>query len=571
MTQPSLPLDTDLLIIGGGAGGMATALAASVMGLQVTLCEKTSAVGGTAATSAGTLWIPGNRLSQEAGYADTVNDARTYLQHLIGSHDPGGVREAFLQTANEAVEFFQTHTAVQFMPCGHHPDYLSLPGAAVSGRAIIPQPFDGRLLGRAFAHVRPPIDEFMVLGGMMVGKADIEPLVRRFQSWPAFAHASRLFLRYLSDRLRHRRGTRLVMGNALVARLYHSLLQRGVTVHWQSALNALHIESGHVTGATLKQGQTLHRINARLGVVLATGGIGHHAAWRAQALPSPVASQSLAAEGNTGDGLDAMVAVGAAVNVTEQAPGAFWTPVSAVRRANGSQGWYPHLSLDRAKPGLIAVNAAGQRFVNEADSYHDFVQGMYRRQANGEASIPAFLIVESRFIERYGLGAIHPGTKRLQPWVDAGYLWLQPTLHELARAAGIDAAALQATVALYNTDAKRGLDTTHGKGSSELNRFNGDPAHPGPNPCLAPIEQGPFVALRVWPADIGTSAGATTNANGQVLNDQGAAIGGMYAVGGDMASVMQGTYPGPGTTLGPALTFGYRIARHAAQLRSTLP
>ncbi|MFZ8940089.1 MAG: FAD-binding protein, partial [Burkholderiaceae bacterium] len=52
---------------------------------------------------------------------------------------------------------------------------------------------------------------------------------------------------------------------------------------------------------------------------------------------------------------------------------------------------------------------------------------------------------------------------------------------------------------------------------------------------------------------------------------QGAAIGGMYAVGGDMASVMQGTYPGPGTTLGPALTFGYRIARHAAQLRSTLP
>ncbi len=560
-----LPSETDLLVIGAGAGGLATALAASVLGLRVTLCEKTDTVGGTAATSAGTLWIPGNRISHAAGYRDSVAAARQYLDHLIGPDDPHGRREAFLQTANEAVDFFAQHTAVQFMPCGRHPDYLTHPGAAVDGRAIIPQPFDGRVLGRGFARVRPPIPEFMVLGGMMVGKADIAPLVHRFASWAAFAHATRLFIRYLSDRLRYPRGTRLVMGNALVARLYHSLRQRQVAVHWHTRLVHLQHDAGRVSGATVQQGSTRHTIRARLGVVVATGGLGHNAAWRQRALPAPVAMQSLAAPGNTGDGVEALVALGAHVDAASQAPGAFWTPVSRLQRADGSVGWYPHLSLDRAKPGLIAVNANGQRFVNEADSYHDFVQGMYQPQANGQPSIAAYLLVESRFVTRYGLGAIHPGTRRLQPWIDAGYVLMQPTVEALARAAGIDPAGLLATLAQYNRDARAGTDTQWGKGSTALNVFNGDPDHPVPNPCLAPIEQGPFVALRVWPADIGTSAGAQTNANGEVLSAQGTPIGGVYAVGSDMASVMQGTYPGPGTTLGPALTFGYRIARHAAQ------
>jgi len=561
----SLPSETDLLVIGAGAGGLATALAASVMGLRVTLCEKTDTVGGTAATSAGTLWIPGNRISQAAGYHDSVEAARQYLDHLIGPDDPHGRREAFLQTANEAVVFFAQHTAVQFMPCGRHPDYLAHPGAAVDGRAIIPQPFDGRLLGRAFARVRPPIPEFMVLGGMMVGKADIAPLVHRFASRAAFVHATRLFMRYLTDRLRYPRGTRLVMGNALVARLYHSLCQCQVAVHWHTRLVHLQHEAGRVSGATVQQGATCHTIRARLGVVVATGGLGHNAAWRQRALPAPVATQSLAAPGNTGDGIEALVALGTHVDTASQAPGAFWTPVSRLQRADGSVGWYPHLSLDRAKPGLIAVNANGQRFVNEADSYHDFVQGMYQPQANGQPSIAAYLLVESRFVTRYGLGAIHPGTRQLQPWVDAGYVLMQPTVEALARAAGIDPAGLLATLAQYNRDARAGTDTQWGKGNTPLNVFNGDPDHPGPNPCLAPIEQGPFLALRVWPADIGTGAGAQTNADGEVLNAQGTPIGGVYAVGSDMASVMQGTYPGPGTTLGPALTFGYRIARHAAQ------
>jgi succinate dehydrogenase/fumarate reductase flavoprotein subunit len=238
--------------------------------------------------------------------------------------------------------------------------------------------------------------------------------------------------------------------------------------------------------------------------------------------------------------------------------------VSVTRRADGSQGVFPHLSLDRAKPGLIAVNGAARRFVNEAASYHDFVEGMYASHKTAP-TLPAYLICESAFVARYGLGAIHPGTTDLRKAEREGYLVTAPTLEALAAKLKLDARALVGTVQRYNTMARAGKDTDFGKGETELNRFNGDPTQK-PNPCLRPIETGPFVALAVWPAEIGTSTGLVTNADGQVLDMQRRPIAGLYACGNDMASVMSGSYPGPGTTLGPALTFGWRVAMHAARL-----
>jgi 3-oxosteroid 1-dehydrogenase len=231
-------------------------------------------------------------------------------------------------------------------------------------------------------------------------------------------------------------------------------------------------------------------------------------------------------------------------------------------RPDGSQAVYPHILLDRAKPGLIAVNRAGRRFVNEADSYHDFVLGMYRAHEI-VPTIPAYLVCDQRFIRRYGIGLIHPGTRRLQRFIDASYLITADTLAALARRLGVDAAGLAETVAHHNRAAETGVDDAFGKGSSELNRFNGDPAH-GPNPCLGPIAVPPFYAVTVWPGVLATSAGVKTDEHGVVLDRAGAPIAGLYACGNDMASVMRGAYPGPGTTLGPALVFGYRVALHAA-------
>jgi hypothetical protein len=220
------PSEVDLLVAGAGPAGMAAALVASLEGLDVLLCEKSDQVGGTGSTSAGTLWIPGNSQSRAAGYSDSAEQADRYLSALIGEGTNRELRNAYLQTGPAVIDYLCARSDVQFIPCGKHPDYRSnMPGAALAGRAIVPEPFDGRLLDGEFRRIRPPVPEFMVLGGMMVGKADISPLIGRFRSIANFAYSAKLFLRYLSDRLTYARGTRLMMGNALVARLFYSLAQ----------------------------------------------------------------------------------------------------------------------------------------------------------------------------------------------------------------------------------------------------------------------------------------------------------------------------------------------------------
>jgi succinate dehydrogenase/fumarate reductase flavoprotein subunit len=559
--------EVDLLVAGAGAGGMAAALVSALEGLEVLLCEASSQVGGTAATSAGTLWIPGNRQSIAAGFADSAEAAETYLDAIIGAQTSRQLRLAFLRTGPDAIDYLAARSEVVFRPCGRHPDYRSnQPGAAVSGRAIIPEPFDGRVLGRDFERVRPPIDEFMVLGGMMVGKDDIPRLLGRFSSFANFVHSAKLVARFLSDRLRYSRGTRLVMGNALVARLYHSLRQRDVPILFETSIEGLVIGADGVTGAVLRSGGKSLRVRARKGIVLATGGYAHNASLRGAFMPELGRARSMAVQSNRGDGIALGQKAGARVAPEEHRSGAFWSPVSVTRRPDGSTGLFPHLVMDRAKPGLIAVNASGRRFVNEADSYHDFVEAMFASHKSAP-TIPAYLICETRFVRKYGLGAIHPGTRSLAAVERSGYLVSTGTIEELARRISVDPAGLRETVRRSNEYARTGVDLDFAKGETELNRFNGDPAH-GPNPCLGPIEAPPFCAMQVWPAEIACSTGLATDEDARVIDRGGRPIPGLYACGNDMASIMSGTYAGPGITLGPAIVFAYRAARHAAACAS---
>jgi succinate dehydrogenase/fumarate reductase flavoprotein subunit len=490
-----------------------------------------------------------------------VESARLYLERIVETGERRELREAFLATAPVAIDYLAANSAVEFVPAGRHPDYRELPGAAEAGRGLVAKEFDGRLLDDDFSRVRPPIDEFMLLGGMMVGKLDIPPLLGRYRSVANFAYSAKLVLRYAADRLKYPRGTRLTMGNALVGRLFHSLRQKNVPMLFDAPIEELLHEGGKVVGALIRRGSATVRVRSRKGVVLATGGFGQNRALRATLMPEAAAAQarSMAHAGNTGDGLSLARGLGAAL--TGKRTGGLWTPASLTRRADGSQGMYPHFLLDRAKPGLIAVNRAGRRFVNEGCSYHDFVEAMFEAHKQGPA-IPAWLICTEAFVRSYGLGVIHPGTRNLERFEKDGYIARSGSLNELARRISVDAAGLEATVRRYNEYAARGEDPDFHKGSTVLNRFNGDPA--APHPCLAPIEQPPFVAQAVWPADISVSAGLATDADARVLDGSDAPIPGLYACGNDMASIFMGTYPGPGTTLGPAITFGYRAAMHAA-------
>ncbi len=559
--------EVDLLIAGAGPAGMTAALIASLEGLDVLLCEKSDQVGGTGSTSAGTLWIPGNTQSKAAGFNDSADEAARYLDALIAGSADRKLRTAFLQTGPTAIDYLSAQTDVQFLACGKHPDYRSnMPGAAITGRAIVPKPFNGRLLGKDFRRVRPPIPEFMVFGGMMVGKDDIPRLIGRFQSVANFIYSAKLFARYLADRLRYPRGTRIMMGNALIARLFYSLKKQNVPILFEASIVDILGDRNGVTGARIAIGGKEILVKARKGVVLATGGYAHNKQFRSAFMPQPVPAHSLSHAGNSGDGIAIGQRLGARIAPEEHGHSGFWTPASITTRPDGSSGLFPHLALDRAKPGLLAVNSAGRRFVNEAASYHDFVEGMFESHKT-VPSIPAHLICDAAFIRKYGFGNIHPGTRDLSKFERDGYLLTGRTLEELAEKIGVPAATLRDTVARHNKFAETGVDVDFGKGEIELNRFNGDPNHK-PNPCIGSLATPPFYAIAVWPADIAVSTGLSTDSDARVLDTDGQPIPGLYACGNDMASVMAGAYPGPGTTLGPGMVFAYRAAMHARGVKS---
>jgi succinate dehydrogenase/fumarate reductase flavoprotein subunit len=553
--------EVDVLVAGAGAAGMTAALICALQGLDVVLCEKSSQVGGTTATSAGTIWVPGTKQARAAGFADDIPEARRYLDSIIGPATDGR-REAFLTTGPELVDYLAENSEVKFSLYAKHPDYLSnRPGTTLAGRALAPLPFDGRLLGVDFAKLRAPIGEFMALGGMMIGRDDIEPLARPFESVANFRRALSLLWRHAADRLRHRRGTRLLMGNALAARLFYSLRQRNVPIWLNASVRELITTNGRVTGVVLAVDGETRRVTVRRAVVLATGGFGGSVE-RLNEYVRPPLKHAVAFAGARGEGMTVARAAGAAVE-NDHAQPAFWTPVSETGWLAGGRGAYPHLALDRAKPGLIAVNAAGRRFVDEAVSYHEFVVGMHRSHET-VPTIPAWLVCDRAFIERYGLGRVPPGRRSWRKLIASGYLVEAATLDALAVKIKVDAAGLCDSVARNNHYAKTGVDEDFGKGSTDFDRHNGDPGHK-PNPCLGPIGSAPYYAMAVYPSTLGSSIGLKTDADGRVLSTSGAPIPGLYACGNDMASIMRGHYPGPGITLGPGMVFAYRAAMAIAK------
>jgi succinate dehydrogenase/fumarate reductase flavoprotein subunit len=552
--------EVDVLVFGAGMGGMSAALIAALEGLDVLLCEKTDQVGGTTSTSAGTVWIPGSSQAMRDGVPDSIDDARRFLDAEIGPRAQAA-REAFLQAGPTALDYLEARSEVKFTAPPRHPDYHSnQPGRALGGRALAPLPFDGRLLGKDFARVRPPIAPFMVLGGMMVGKNDIPSLLKPFASWRAFIAAATLLLRHATDRLRFPRGTRLVMGNALVARLYYSLKSRNVAIAFDAKLVALVKGKERVDGAVIDIGDKRQTFRARRGIILATGGFAPNEKLRAEFMSGLPVVHSNAFAGANGEGFQAARAAGAAVDDKHTNP-AFYFPSSVHKRPDG-ETIYPHILLDRAKPGLIAVNAEGRRFVNESDSYHDFVEGMLRAHA-AAPSVPAWLVCDRDFMRDYGIGLVHPaaGRQAINRYIADGYLKRAGTLMELAQHIGVDGKNLVRTVEEHNRYAETGVDEAFGKGGTEYNQFNGDPANT-PNPCLRPIVRPPFFAVAVYPSTMGTCVGLATDGDARVLDGNGAAIEGLYACGNDMASLFRGVYVGPGITLGPALVFAYRAVMH---------
>jgi len=544
--------ETDLVVVGSGAAGMAAAVTAATEGLDVLVLEKTALYGGTTALSAGVLWIPNNSLMKRAGIADSPEDALTYLKHNIGNRVAEPKLRAFVTHAPRMVDYMLANSALEFKLVDGFPDYRpETPGGCKGGRAIEPKVFPGRKLGDLFDQLRGA--SAVVPGGLVCTVAELRKL--------AFVRANPLGLlkvwtfipRNLWNRLAARR--HISVGGALAARLRMSLHQKGVPLWLETALDELITRDGAVIGvrATRQAGGKNESvtIRARKGVVMAAGGFEQNPTMRKQFFGEKATSDwTSGSEGNTGDGINAGVAIGAATDLMDDL---WWMPSSLPP----DLGAPSIIVFERGLPHMMIVNAKGQRFANEALPYNELGRIIYE-----DDSPPAHMVFDHTYRSRYALGTMPPGMTP-ERYVEQGYIKRADTLEDLARKAGIDPAALAQTVARFNAMAAAGKDEDFGKGESAFDRYSGDPSNK-PNPCLGPIARPPFYAMQVVGGDLGTKGGLLMNEHAQVMREDGSIIDGLYAAGNCSACVMGNYYPGAGGTIGPAMTFGYLAALHAA-------
>lgn len=558
------PLDCDLLVVGSGAAGLAAAVSAAHLGKRVILVEKDAVLGGATAWSGGWLWAPRNPLAQRAGIVEDIEQPRTYLRNELGEHYRPELVDAFLQHCPDMVAFFEQHTALQFVDGNGIPDmHGDTPGAATGGHQVIAAPYDGREVLDLLPHLRKTMRETSFMGMPIMAGADLAAFLNMTRSPRALLYVVRRFTTHLYHLARYGRAMHLVNGVALVARLARSAQDLGVQMMVSTPAQRLIIEDGNICGAVVLHAGEETTIRAKA-VVLAAGGFPNDPERRKAMFPRDASGHdnlALPPASCSGDGLRLGESAGGYVADDLRSPVA-WAPVSKVPYADGSVGHFPHI-IDRGKPGIIGVLQNGKRFVNEAGGYYDYVDAMLKAIPEDQQAC-SWLICDHRFQRRYGLGFARPAPVPLWPHIRNGYLKRGHSLEALAQACGIDPFGLVATVDEFNQHARRGEDPLFGRGSTAFNRRSGDAQHNGPNPCVAPIEHGPFYAVKVQPGCFGTFAGLRTDGHARVLDGVGQPIPGLYAAGTDMASPLGGHYPSGGINIGPALTFGYIAGRHAA-------
>ncbi|WP_089099594.1 3-oxosteroid 1-dehydrogenase [Streptomyces hyaluromycini] len=537
----------DVVVVGAGAAGMTAALTAAAQGLSCVVVEKAATFGGSAARSGAGIWIPDNSVILAAGVPDTPAKAAAYLAAVVGSDVPAARQQAFLAHGPAMLTQVMAASPLRFRWMEGYSDYYpELPGGLPNGRSIEPDQLDGNLLGTELAHLNPPY--LQVPSGMVVFSADYKWLALAAVSAKGAAVATECLARGTQAALLGQ--TPLTMGQSLAAGLRKGLLDAGVPVWLNTPLTGLYQESGAVTGAVVTQGGAAGLVRARRGVVVGSGGFEHNAAMRAQYQRQPIGTDwTVGAKENTGDGIRAGAAAGGALALMDDA---WWGPAVPLPGD-------PYFCLaERTLPGGLMINAAGRRFVNEAAPYSDVVHVMYDRNPT-DPDIPAWLIVDQNYRNRYLFRDVAPTFVLPDAWYTSGAAFKAWTWDALAAAVGVPAAALRTTVDRFNSLAVSGKDTDFKRGDSAYDHYYTDPSVL-PNSCLAPLWLPPYYAFRIVPGDLGTKGGLVTDERARVLRGDGSVINGLYAAGNASAAVMGHSYAGAGSTIGPAMTFGYIAA-----------
>ncbi|MET0783268.1 MAG: FAD-binding protein [Leifsonia flava] len=538
--------EVDLLVVGTGAAGLTAAITAADAGLATLVVESTERWGGTTMRSGGGLWMPTNPLISTFAAPDSVEDALTYLEAAIGSDaGPASSPERRRAFVNAVIPVFRMleRLGMQWSPAKQYPDYYpDRPGGRV-GRSIEPKPFDAKRLGDAFGTSRAgdglPIP---------LKNDDVWLLSRAWSTPSGFVRGARFVFRALGGIVT---GKKLYgMGSALAMSLMQMVRTQGTEVLLSSPLTDLVLEDGVVIGAVVTTPTGELRIRTRRGVMLGAGGFAMNSAWREKYHGIP--GYSSAADGDLGTAIEIGNRAGGALALMDDAWWGASVPIE------GKQALF--VLNERSDPFSIVVDQSGRRYLNESESYIDFGHDLLERNRTTPAN-PSWLVVDKRHRQRYMFAAALTDGKSLRR---SGTMVTADTIAELATLMHVDGATLQATIDRFNGFARSGVDEDFGRGRTVYDNYYGDP-RVKPNPNLGPVEKGPFTAVKLVPGDLGTKGGLLTDEHARVLDEAGAVIPGLYAAGNTTASVMGRTYPGPGSTIAPAVIFGYLGALHAAE------
>ncbi|CAA0082369.1 3-oxosteroid 1-dehydrogenase [BD1-7 clade bacterium] len=564
--------ELDVVVVGSGLGAMTSALCLKEMGVdKVEVIEKAVKFGGTSGVSGGGIWIPNNHYAKVCGAQDSVSDAEAYLNSTIESGTvPQALIDTYISKAPEMLKFVTERAKeVGYISLEHYPDYyMQNPGAKAGHRSLEPMPINIDELGDDMKDLQETHHMMYLFDRIGFTQVEGHDLVTRSKGWVGIM--VRLMLKYVSEtfwRMKHKtkRARRLACGAAGTARMFLALKNRQIPVTLNCALKELiQDDSGRVIGIVAEENGKTVRIKANKGVVLGCGGFEYNQELRDKYLPKPTSTEWSGGgiRTNTGDGLVASLNVGAKTRLMH---GAWWcTTISAPDEPA------PRLAImEKSLPGSCVVNMAGQRIANESQNYMAYQTEFFASHSEEHPNAPAYMIFDKRFRDSYMVGPLldvqSRPDKRLPPeYFENGFLAIEDSIDGLATKLGIDKAGLNDTIGKLNEYAKTGKDLEFQRGDTAYDRYYGDETV-SPNPCLHTIDQGPFYAIRIDPGDFGTHGGMDTNEHGQVLAEAtDAPIDGLYAIGNCAAAVLP-TYPGPGSTLGPAMTFGYQAARHISE------
>ncbi|MCV7356217.1 3-oxosteroid 1-dehydrogenase [Mycolicibacterium fluoranthenivorans] len=547
----------DVVVVGSGAAGMVAALTAAHQGLSTVVVEKAPHYGGSTARSGGGVWIPNNEILKRDGVKDTAEAARKYLHTIIGDVVPAEKIDTYLDRGPEMLSFVLANSPLKLCWVPGYSDYYpETAGGKATGRSVEPKPFNAKKLGPDESGLEPPYGKVPL--NMVVLQQDYVRLNQLKRHPRGVLRSIKVGVRSVWA---NATGKNLVgMGRALIAPLRIGLRNAGVPVLLNTALTDLYVEDGVVRGIYVRadgapESAEPQLIRARKGVILGSGGFEHNEQMRVKYQRAPITTEwTVGAKANTGDGILAAEKLGAALELMEDS---WWGPTVPLVDA-------PWFALsERNSPGSIIVNLKAQRFMNESMPYveacHHMYGGQYGQGSGPGENVPAWLIFDQQYRDRYIFAGLQPGQRIPKKWLESGVVVKADTLAELAEKTGLSGEALAATVERFNGFARTGVDEDFHRGESAYDRYYGDPTNK-PNPNLGEIKNGPFYAAKMVPGDLGTKGGIRTDVHGRALRDDGSIIEGLYAAGNASSPVMGHTYPGPGGTIGPAMTFGYLAA-----------